>query len=68
MLWGLAEGQEGYSRWVWGRGYDRIEPGDLGLRQKERVRMMKSYRTCLTASSPPMEKRVASLEAPGWKE
>lgn len=41
----------------------RLEPDDLGLRWKEGVRMMKSYRTCLTPH--PMEKRLASLETPG---
>lgn len=36
-------------KWV-GEGH-RLEPEDLGLRWKEGVRMMKSYRTCLTTLS-----------------
>lgn len=48
-----------------GEGH-RLEPEDLGLKWKEGVRMMQSYKICLTLS--PLEKRVASLETPGWRK
>lgn len=41
----------------------RLEPEEFGLKWKEGVRMMQSYKIYLTAS--PLEKRVASLETPG---
>ena len=44
----------------------RVEPEGLGLRWKEGVRMMKSYRTYHTPT--PMEKTVASLETPDWRQ
>lgn len=41
-----------------GRGCNRVEPEDLGLRWKEGVKSMKSYRTCLTLPPPYGEECV----------
>lgn len=53
---GLSRGQ----RQSGGRGRrcNRLEPEDLGLRWKEGVKSMKSYRTCLTLPPPNGEECV----------